>query len=192
MIDLLNLSGNRVEIPALYSLVVSAPTSLAQANAEAWQRSSFAFKCLVQAERLAKRPLQKRDLGLVADYVLLEFPALSEKTRSIIVSTFTSMVDVLNRGILHELFCTDTNITPAAIEDGYIVLIDLPATTHAQIGLYSQAICAIASSAISSGEISAKAPGQCFCLLMNFSTTSTHTTCCFRVRPARRGWRRRI
>ena len=59
----------------------------------------------------------RHDFEIVTDYFLMEFSSLSDKTRSVIVSTFTSMVDVLNRGLLRELFCTDTNITPAAIED---------------------------------------------------------------------------
>lgn len=140
LIDLLSLSGRRVTIPDLYRLVVSLPTSLELVRSEDWRNSSFAFRCLADADGRSKTPQQKHDLGLVADYVLVEFPGLSEKTRSIIVSTFTSLIDVLNRGILRELFCTETNLTPDVTQDGYIVLVDLPIKEFADVGLIGQTI----------------------------------------------------
>ncbi len=140
LVDLLALSVGRVSIPDLYRLVVSAPTSTEQLRSEEWRRTSFCFRCLADADRRPKTALQQRDLETVADYFLLEFPELSSKTRSIIVSTFTSMVDVLQRGVLRDLFCTETNITPEASEDGSILLINLPVKEFAEVGHFAQAI----------------------------------------------------
>ena len=74
------------------------------------------------------------------EYFLTEFAGLSERTRSVIVSTFTSMIDVLNRGILSELFSGATNITPEAIEDGAILIIDLPVKEYAEVGQFAQVL----------------------------------------------------
>jgi type IV secretory pathway TraG/TraD family ATPase VirD4 len=139
-IDLLLLASGRVSIPDLYRVIVSAPSSLDETHAEAWQKHSYCFQCLKQAETRNKSKSQQKDFELVADYFLIEYPALSDKTRSIIVSSFTSMVDVLNRGLLRDLFCTETNITPEAVEDGYIVVVDLPVKWYGEVGLYSQAL----------------------------------------------------
>jgi type IV secretory pathway TraG/TraD family ATPase VirD4 len=140
LVDLLMLATGRMSIPDLYRLVISAPSSLEQMRSDSWKKSSFCFHCLTEAERRPKTPSQARDFETVADFFMAEFPELSEKTRSIIVSTFSSMVDVLNRGILRDLFCGETNITPEAIEDGYVVLVDLPVKQFGEVGLFAQAI----------------------------------------------------
>ena len=71
---------------------------------------------------------------------MLEFPTLSEKTRSIIVSTFTSTVDVLQRSVLRELFCTNTNISPDATSDGKVIVMDLPVKEFCEVGRLSQVL----------------------------------------------------
>jgi hypothetical protein len=50
-------------------------------------------------------------------------------------------VDVLGRGVLRELFadCT-SNIDPTVVEDGYILLIDLPVKEFGEVGLLAQSI----------------------------------------------------
>ena len=139
-VDLLMLSTGRLNITDLYQIVISTAENLEEMRSERWRKDSFCFHCLCEAERSAKTPSQVRDLETVADYFMIEFPALSDKTRSIVVSTFSSMVDVLNRGVLRDLFCEETNITPQAIEDGHIVLVDLPVKQFGEVGLLAQAI----------------------------------------------------
>lgn len=136
-IDLLVISTGGVSVSDLYRLVVSAPTSHAQVASEAWRATSFCWNCLSRGEVAPKRGYQDHDFGLVADYFMLEFPGLSEKTRSIIVSTFTSMADVLNRGVLRELFGTTTNLTPEACLEGKVIVVDLPVKEFAEVGQFA-------------------------------------------------------
>lgn len=138
LVDLLVLSKGRVSVPELYRLVVSIATSPEQVKSEAWRASSFCFRCLTEADRREKTPQQRSDFELVTDYLCLEFPALSDKTRSVIVSTFTSLVDVLNRGILRELFSGETNVTPDVTLDGKVLLIDLPVKEFLEVGVFAQ------------------------------------------------------
>lgn len=140
LVDLMVIATGRVSVPDLYRLVVSAPLSKEQIRSSEWKNNSYCFHLLAEAERQRKSAQQTRDFEGVADYWMVEYPQLSEKTRSVIVSTFTSMVDVLNRGVLREMFCGDTNITPEAVENGNIVLIDLPVKEFAEVGLFAQAI----------------------------------------------------
>jgi len=139
-VDLLVFATGRVSIPELYRMVVSTATSLEQVKSEQWKTNSFCFQCLAKADKATKSVAQLADFEIVADYFLLEFPALSEKTRSVVVSTFTSMVDVLNRGILRELFCTTTNLTPSATEEGKIILIDLAVKEFREVGQFAQVL----------------------------------------------------
>jgi type IV secretory pathway TraG/TraD family ATPase VirD4 len=59
----------------------------------------------------------------------------------VVISTFTSMVDVLGRGLLRDLFADcKSNIDPTIVEDGYILLIDLPVKEFGEVGLFAQSI----------------------------------------------------
>src|SRR5262249_34301400 len=131
-------------VPELYQVVISAPTSLAQRNSIEWQRRSFCFQCLQEADARRKSASRENDFAIVADYFYLEFPQISARTRSVVVSTFTSMVDVIQRGILARLFCGETNITPEAIEDGAILLIDLPVKEFGEVGQFAQVLWKVA------------------------------------------------
>ncbi|MBI5431866.1 MAG: TraM recognition domain-containing protein [Planctomycetes bacterium] len=139
-IDLLSIATGRIGVPELYRLVISAPTSLDQLRSEEWKAKSYCYQCLAAADRAYKNPVQRSDFEIVADYFCVEFPNLSEKTRSVVVSTCTSMVDVLNRGILRQHFCSDTNLTPEATEQGKIILIDFPVKQFGEVGVFAQVL----------------------------------------------------
>lgn len=137
LIELLALAKGRVSIPDLYRLAVSAPTSLEQVRSPEWMERSFCFRCLGEGDKKPKTPRQQSDFEIVADFFMFEWPGLSEKTRSVVLSTFTSMADVLNRGVLRELFCGETNVTPEAIERGAIIVVDLSVKEYAEIGQFA-------------------------------------------------------
>ena len=139
-IDLLVVATGRVSVPDLYRLVVSAPTAPDQPADPGWRGRSFCWQCLARGEDAAKPGYRSHDFQVAADYWLLEFPALSDKTRSVIVSTFTSMADVLNRGVLRELFCTETTVTPDDCLAGKVVVVDLPVKEYADVGLFAAAV----------------------------------------------------
>jgi TraM recognition site of TraD and TraG len=139
-VDLLVFATGRLSVPDLYRIVVSAPTSLDLLDSKLWQEKSFCFRCIKEADSRPRTARQQADFRIVADYFMLEFPSLSEKTRSVIVSTFTSMIDVIHRGVLADLFCTDTNLTPEAVEDGAIIVIDLPVKEFAEVGQFAQVL----------------------------------------------------
>ncbi len=139
-VDLLLLAGQRVTVPELYRLIISAPVSIAQKNSMEWRSRSLCWQALQLAEQRSPVGRAATDLLVVADYFLTEYPELSEKTRSVVVSTFTSMADVLMRGHLRELFCVDTNVTPEVVVSGKILILDLPVKTFAEVGVFAQVL----------------------------------------------------
>jgi len=139
-IDLVMLAHGRVTVQDLYQVVISAARSPEEVRSQDWRRQSYCFRSLELADKRTKSERQENDFAMVADYFLIEYPCLSEKTRSVIVSTFTSLVDCLQRGILRDLFCTDSTITPQAVEDGKIILVDLPVKEFGQVGLFANMI----------------------------------------------------
>jgi hypothetical protein len=144
-IDLCVLATGAVSIPDLYKIVVSTATSSEQVRSEEWRSRSINFAFLKQADARPKSAGRQRDFELVADYFLGELPALSDKTRSVIISTFTSMADVLNRGVLRDLFTQGCNIDPTAAEQGKIIVINMPLKEYGQVGLYAAALWKFAS-----------------------------------------------
>jgi len=140
VVDLLAIAKGRVSIPDIYKVVVSAATSFEQLRSEQWRAESYCYQLLREADRQPKSDARRRDFQMVTDYLCLEFPGLSDKTRSVVVSTLTSMVDVLNRGVLRELFCGETTITPEVVEDGKILLIELPVKGFAEIGQFANVL----------------------------------------------------
>lgn len=137
-IDLLVMAKGRLCVRDLYRLVISAPTSLEQVGSEAWQRSSFCCECLNEADARVMSAAKQRDFELVTDYLCVEWPALSSRTRSVVQSTLTSMLDTMNRGVLADLFSSGTNIVPEDIANGAVVVVDLPVKEFGEIGLIAQ------------------------------------------------------
>lgn len=140
IVDLLALAKGRISVSDCYRLVISAPTSLEQLASDSWKEQSECFRWLTEADKRMKSPREQHDFQIVTDYWCSEFVQLSDKTRSIIVSMFTSMIDVLHRGVLRELFSTDTTVTPLDVEAGKIIIIQLPVKEFGETGVIAQII----------------------------------------------------
>jgi hypothetical protein len=139
-VDLMSLATGTVSVPDLVRVVLSAPLSPAQIRDKDWQQGSFCFHCLKEADKRDKTPRQEHDFGVVADYYLLEWVNLAERTRSVVQATFMGWADLLVRGLLRELFCTDTTVTPEDVERGRIILLDLPVKEFGEVGQFAQVL----------------------------------------------------
>jgi type IV secretory pathway TraG/TraD family ATPase VirD4 len=140
LIDLVIMAKGRITVGDLYEVLNSAAKSIEQTRSAEWQQNSACFQYLKEAYHRPKSKEQQEDFRVIDNYWMAVFPELAEKTRSIVASTFTAMTDVLHRGLLKTLFCGETNITPQALEEGKIVIVDLPITEFSEIGLYAAAI----------------------------------------------------
>ena len=138
--ELLIQAKGTITIPDLYRLVLSAPTSFEMLQSETWRASSFCFQCLTEAD--AKVSAVKRaDLQLATDFFCVEWPNLSEKTRSIVQSVLTSMLDILNRGVARTLLSSsETTVRPEMACDGKIILVDMPLKLFGEVGQFVQTV----------------------------------------------------
>jgi hypothetical protein len=140
LVDLILLATGTLTVSDMYRVAASVATSLDQVKNTEWRSRSANFQLLLEAEKRTKTASQQADFALVADYFLYELPALSDKTRSVILSTFTSMIDVLQRGVLRDLFTQGSNIDPTFTERGKIIVVALPIKEWGQVGLYAAAL----------------------------------------------------
>jgi len=138
-ITLLILAAEPVQLRTLYEMIVAAPQSAEQAASEKWQSESFLFSLLCRAEdKNGSHP----EFGHIRQYWMNERALLPSKTRETIDADFTGMFDPLTRGKIGELFGTVTNLTPADILDGKVVVIDIPVAKYREIGQYAALIWA--------------------------------------------------
>lgn len=135
------LSGRTVTAPDLHKFITSAAQSPEQVGSEAWQRSSFCFERLQQADAAPKSESQKADFDLALSYFLSEWPGLSSRTRSVVLSTLTSVTDILSRGACRDLLSSPSpNISPSDMYEGAILVIDFPVLQYREVGQTIQCI----------------------------------------------------
>jgi len=138
-IDLASMSLGRIRIRELYDIVYSAPDSVKEAMSDHWGQNSFCAKCLdAGASRAAAS--KRHDLDAVARYFLKAFPKLAPNTRESIRATFSVMADCLQRGVLPELLCGETNVTPAAATHGNIIVVDMPLIEFGAVGMLASGL----------------------------------------------------
>lgn len=139
-IDLLVMAADDVDLPSLYRIITSAPRSHEEAKDENWQQNSACFALIEHSREQARTKGRENDWQLTRDYWLLEFPGLAPETRSVIVSSFTSMADCFLRGLLRDLFCTGLNFTPEDCFTGKIIILNLPVKEYHEIGQFAQVL----------------------------------------------------
>lgn len=136
LVELPIFAGLQVSLPLMRSIVNSAPQSLAQVDDAKWQESSACAAIIREADKATA----KADITIQADfqecknYWLVEFPNLSEKTRSIIALSFSMLARPLVTRPLRKLFSSDTNVKPEDAFTGKIIVIDLPVQEYRQAG----------------------------------------------------------
>ncbi len=138
--SLLVLAKGKVTIPDLYRLIISAPVSYEQLRSEDWRRTSFCWQCLTEADARPKTARQRADFELTTAFFMTEWPGLSDRTRSVVLSSFSSMVHALNRGVARDLLSADTNVTPEMTQHGAIILVDMPIKLYGDTGRLVQVI----------------------------------------------------
>jgi hypothetical protein len=139
-IDLSVLAADDVDLPGLYRIITSAARSAAEFADPAWQKDSVCFGLLEVAEANAPGKGRQADFELTKAYWTREFPSLAEETRSVIVSTFTSMADCFLRGMLRQLFCTELDFKPEDSFAGKIIILNLPVKEFNELGTFAQVL----------------------------------------------------
>jgi type IV secretory pathway TraG/TraD family ATPase VirD4 len=141
---ILQNASDRVSLADVHELIVSAPTSAEMLQSAKWQEQSACFQAILKGEernRQGQLGPRARDFERSVRYFLDEFPQLAEKTRSIVVNTFTNVAAKLLQHPFYDLFCTDTNITPERCwEEGKILILSLPLKEYGAAGLLAQGL----------------------------------------------------
>lgn len=137
-IGLITLAGKQLSVQSMLEAITSAPQSVEQLNEEYFRQTSFCFECIqLLNEKMQQSP--SRDASITYSYWISRYPSLAEKTRSIIDVSFSAMADNFLRGVLGELFTTESNISPEdCYKHGKIILVDLSVHEYRELGQMAQ------------------------------------------------------
>lgn len=140
-VDLLSLGKGSITLEDIVKVTADAPQSPQQLADKDWRASSYCVECVTAAEGRQLTARERHDLEASVRYFFKTFATLGDRTRSSIVSVFTSIADILQHGIIWELFCTDTNIVPEiTYKDGAIIVLDFPIQEYQEQGRIIQGI----------------------------------------------------
>lgn len=161
-IQLVTLATHKLSLEDIHAVIQTAPQSREQAKSKRWQNeSSTCWKMLETAEanviklnrdaqelgnaaRISEARSKLRSFRQIANYWLLDFAGLADRTRSVIVSTFTAKVTGLTRWPLFDLLCTgalgdDTFVDiVSATRNGKVVIVNLPVKRYTEVGRFAQ------------------------------------------------------
>jgi TraM recognition site of TraD and TraG len=140
LVDACLLSGRPVSLPLMRLIINSAALSRQEAKNPDWRASSSCGRVLSEAEERCADADEdtKASLAETLHYFLVEYPALSDRTRSIINLSFSMLARPLLTPPMRELLSTDTTITPEACFDGRIIIVDLPVQEYGTAGKIAQ------------------------------------------------------
>jgi hypothetical protein len=130
-----------VTMKMIHDAIMSAPTSAEQVANPEWQKTSFLYRLIEEAEtRQAERGAREQsDYELAAVYALREFPGMPNDTRGSVIASYSVLADVLLRGDMADLFDSDTNFVPDLTFEGAVICLNLPPKRFGQAGIYAQA-----------------------------------------------------
>lgn len=145
----------RVVLDDLVEVIRTAPQSKAEATSTAWRNpaTSLCWRFLAATnEHLAKsgRLLAEGEEGRLQDlaktihYWMNAFPSLNDRTRSVVVSSFTAKATGLLRYPLRELLCGEqvsgVSASPEVTHQGKLVILNLPVKLYGEVGRFAQTI----------------------------------------------------
>ena len=144
-IDLCMIARGTVSVPLIRDAILSAPTSMDQIDLDEWKNKSLCWKLLLEGHAKKHDKWVQYDFDSTASFWLEEYPALDEKTRSNVLSTMTTMMDIFLRRPFRMLFSEPPEdrkkiAYPELTHKGVIIVINLPVKEFGDAGRAAQVV----------------------------------------------------
>ena len=144
-IDLCMIARGTVSVPLIHDVIISAPTGTTEIDTDEWKNKSVCWKLLLEGHLKDLDKWTKHDFDSTASFWLEEYPNLAEKTRSSIVSTLTTMMDIFLRRPFRMLFSEPPAdkrkiVYPELTHKGVIIVINLPVKEFGDAGRAAQVV----------------------------------------------------
>jgi len=164
-VSLVTMAQDSLSLLDIHQVIVTAPDNPAAVDDAVWRERSVCFAMLQLArQRLAQAEdttaLQQHDLEQVETFFLRDWSALNPRTRTSIVSVFTSLADGFLHGELFQTFCGDTNVDLTSTHRGGLILLNLPTERYGAFSLIAQTLIKYCwQQTTRRREVSASSPG---------------------------------
>lgn len=132
-VEIVTLASGAVSAPSIQRFITTAAMNPAQITCPQW-RAGFCNQCLADAFEKQKTGIQSHDYQLASDYWLSEFPAMSDKTRSSIMTGVMGILHVFNTGVVRELVSTTTTVTPDDMLAGKWIIVNMALAEWGDMG----------------------------------------------------------
>ncbi|RKR84196.1 TraM-binding TraD/TraG-like protein [Mucilaginibacter gracilis] len=144
-IDLCMIARGIVSVPLIRDVILSAPVSVAQIDTDEWKNKSLCWKLLLEGYGRDLDKWARHDFDSTASFWLEEYPNLAEKTRSSILSTLTTMMDIFLRRPFRMLFSEMPDdrrkiAYPELTHKGVIIVLNLPVKEFGEAGRAAQVV----------------------------------------------------
>ena len=144
-IDLCMIARGVVSVPLIHDVILSAPISTAQIDTEEWKAKSLCWRLLLEGHAKELDKWAKHDFDSTAAFWLEEYPNLADKTRSSIVSTLTTMMDIFLRRPFRRLFSESPEdrrkiAYPELTHRGVVIVLNLPVKEFGDAGRAAQVV----------------------------------------------------
>lgn len=143
-IDLCMIARGTVSVPLIHEIIMSAPLSAEQRDTQEWRDNSICWKMLSEGNIKDLDVWTAHDFESTAAFWLKEYPNLSEKTRSSILSTLTTMMDNFLRRPFRMLFSEPPEESKKAFPElthhGVVIVMNLPVKEYGDAGRAAQVV----------------------------------------------------
>lgn len=132
-IEPVRLGTGKLSPVDVQQFITGAAMTPEQLGTPGWQ-AGFHNRVLEAAYNAPKTPIEAADFEQVLAYWLGEIPSLNDRTRSSITTQVQGVLHVLCSGVVRDLMAETTNISPAIMDQGKWVLVDMPVSRHGASG----------------------------------------------------------
>lgn len=138
--QLLMRAGQPVTTINIERLVMGIPRSREQVGEDDWQKRSYVFVCLRDADSAATNPDDREDVGRLADYFLIDLAQLGDKLRGTVQTSVGATLDLFNHQITRRLLSSPTpNFRMEMLyQEGKILIIDMPVMVYGALAVAIQ------------------------------------------------------
>ena len=135
----LRLATGTVRASDLQRFISGAAMSPEQLKEPEW-RQGFHWKTLEAALNAPKTEIEKADMEQCTDYWLGQIPTLNDRTKTSIMVQVQGILHVMGSGVVRNLISSDTTLSPAMMDDGVSILVDMPGSRYGASGQFVNAV----------------------------------------------------
>lgn len=129
------LAGEVVSIPNLHRFILTAAQTPDDLKMEEWKRG-YHNQCFAKAFDTTKTSSQEHDYQIARDTWQTQWPTTDNRTRSNIEAVISGILFVFNSGQVRSLLSNGTTITPAIMDQGKWVFIDMSVGEYGSSGAF--------------------------------------------------------